>query len=692
MNMLAFRHRYVNYIALCVLLVFAVSARYSVAVQNVTIQPGTITYGDDVILAFEFEQAYQVADCWVYLDVNQSETVDPFDLFLLRDKFWDNDGCDEDPVNYQYARILDSQELYHIPGQLIAKVEDGGSTGYAALTINPLSSFTSISGTVTRPANTENLIALFFLTEGVNDPETYFTALTDASGDFTIHIADDFTGLPGALFVLDYMDFMPKWTKSDMEIMTVTGHIKGQDVQLNPATAWVYGRVEDEAGLPLLDGYSICAKMDDQAESGVCDNGWYHIGLVDGEWNIEGEISQLHYDFMVGQEEAALVSGDSIRIDLVFYSTNSTISGTVYLDEQPYSRTPVVADYDGGFSVGRSDNNGEYEIYVSNRISGYNIYIDNDKIPAGYYVQEKYEDVTPGASNIDFHLVSISGGISGTLSVEQGDPVPDYAEFMVWGEMRESGVSYSVEVFTDGTYELRMPEGVYDIRLKQPWPPACGEYGYCWIPPSHDSVLVYPIIESGFDFELNYAHARIEGELSGLSQAQELMIYGWEGTTQVECRVADLIRQDFTYELRLCEGTWHLIPPEVESYNVQPQSYTVVVEDKDTLFTGCDFEYTPLWVSPEPSDPVASEFQLGACFPNPFNASVVVTYKIPEAGMVTMIACNVLGQRVAEVFNRIVSAGVHEITWTPEDLAAGIYFLELTWKGEVQIAKVMYVR
>jgi hypothetical protein len=151
-----------------------------------------------------------------------------------------------------------------------------------------------------------------------------------------------------------------------------------------------------------------------------------------------------------------------------------------------------------------------------------------------------------------------------------------------------------------------------------------------------------------------------------------------------------MVEENFSYQMGLCDGEWHLIPPEVEGYTVEPSWYTVNVTEDDTLFAGYDFTYTPLAVQPDQSDPVASEFQIGACYPNPFNSAVVITYKIPTQGIVMLNAYNVLGQKVAEVFRGQMPSGVHHITWEPEDLATGVYFLELNWQGEVRVAKVMY--
>ena len=128
-------------------------------VQNVTITPSTIPFGDDITLSFEFDPGYQIADCWIYLDINQSGTVDPSDPMLSRKRFEDNDGWDENPSTGHYTRVFSHREFFAIPAQYVVLVEDDSSSDTGTFTINPVSSGTSLSGTVTQPANTENLVA-----------------------------------------------------------------------------------------------------------------------------------------------------------------------------------------------------------------------------------------------------------------------------------------------------------------------------------------------------------------------------------------------------------------------------------------------------------------------------------------------------------------------------------------------------
>ncbi len=64
--------------------------------------------------------------------------------------------------------------------------------------------------------------------------------------------------------------------------------------------------------------------------------------------------------------------------------------------------------------------------------------------------------------------------------------------------------------------------------------------------------------------------------------------------------------------------------------------------------------------------------------PNPFNASVSITYQLPEADHVKIEVYNILGRKVASLLNREMEAGRHSVRWDAADMASGVYFYKLT--------------
>jgi len=93
------------------------------------------------------------------------------------------------------------------------------------------------------------------------------------------------------------------------------------------------------------------------------------------------------------------------------------------------------------------------------------------------------------------------------------------------------------------------------------------------------------------------------------------------------------------------------------------------------------------------SDLIASEFELSASYPNPFNPSTTFTVTLPASGVLTLSVYNVLGQQVAELADERYLVGKHLFTFDASELASGLYFIHAVTPGEHELVrKVMLVR
>ena len=79
--------------------------------------------------------------------------------------------------------------------------------------------------------------------------------------------------------------------------------------------------------------------------------------------------------------------------------------------------------------------------------------------------------------------------------------------------------------------------------------------------------------------------------------------------------------------------------------------------------------------------PLPTEFAVNV-YPNPFNPSTTISYDLPEAGAVTVVIYDVLGQQVRRLVSQVASAGRYSIQWDARDnqgrgVASGVYIAKV---------------
>lgn len=84
-------------------------------------------------------------------------------------------------------------------------------------------------------------------------------------------------------------------------------------------------------------------------------------------------------------------------------------------------------------------------------------------------------------------------------------------------------------------------------------------------------------------------------------------------------------------------------------------------------------------------------------YPNPFNPSTVITYSVPENVHVKIEIYNVLGQKVASLFDQEQAAGTHSVVWNTEanrgsSMSSGIYMLKMQAGSFSQVKKMVLAK
>jgi len=90
--------------------------------------------------------------------------------------------------------------------------------------------------------------------------------------------------------------------------------------------------------------------------------------------------------------------------------------------------------------------------------------------------------------------------------------------------------------------------------------------------------------------------------------------------------------------------------------------------------------------------PVSDGFHLFQNYPNPYNASTQIRYRIPESGAVSLRIYDMAGYEVAELVDEQQAAGEYSILFQMEELPSGLYFYQLKSCGNMQIRKMVLIK
>ena len=74
-------------------------------------------------------------------------------------------------------------------------------------------------------------------------------------------------------------------------------------------------------------------------------------------------------------------------------------------------------------------------------------------------------------------------------------------------------------------------------------------------------------------------------------------------------------------------------------------------------------------------------YQLYPAFPNPFNPSTTISYRIPENADIKLYIYNIRGERILELVNGNQTAGEYQIDFDGSHWGSGVYFYELNAKS-----------
>ncbi len=92
------------------------------------------------------------------------------------------------------------------------------------------------------------------------------------------------------------------------------------------------------------------------------------------------------------------------------------------------------------------------------------------------------------------------------------------------------------------------------------------------------------------------------------------------------------------------------------------------------------------------SDEVPSQTRLHSNYPNPFNPTTTLGFDLAVSGRVRLEVYNVLGQRVATLFEGQQAGGSYRIAFEASSLPSGLYYAVLRTEQGMHTRKMMLVK
>lgn len=175
-----------------------------------------------------------------------------------------------------------------------------------------------------------------------------------------------------------------------------------------------------------------------------------------------------------------------------------------------------------------------------------------------------------------------------------------------------------------------------------------------------------------------------------ISVSGDTVAVGWFGRADTsDTYGAILVRRTYDFG-----QSWE--PAEIVTEREENGEFPEITIDGETIhliYKAPDGLYYRRW---EPETGVDDEIEKPEVvsilrnYPNPFNASTKLTYALSEFAGITISIYNIVGQRVATIFEGTQEAGEHSVTWVANDFPSGVYFARLkTPKGSQSIKMVL---
>jgi hypothetical protein len=79
-------------------------------------------------------------------------------------------------------------------------------------------------------------------------------------------------------------------------------------------------------------------------------------------------------------------------------------------------------------------------------------------------------------------------------------------------------------------------------------------------------------------------------------------------------------------------------------------------------------------------------------YPNPFNPSTTISFSVPFAQKVELTVYDIMGRKVATLFNSVAHAGITNVNFNAAKLASGVYIYSIKTNTKTMTKKLMLLK
>ncbi|MDP2209636.1 MAG: T9SS type A sorting domain-containing protein [Bacteroidota bacterium] len=631
-----------------------------------------------------------------WLDVNENGITDAGDFPVGSENFTDNAINDLDPT----------------PGVIIGFIETGGQMSSMQVIAIANEGLTSATGIVVfnNPPATFSLSGVIYSTAGGVVPGAWVWAIDGMNqiGDVADHTGSYFIPLEAGNYSIHIEDMSGAHSSFDTSI-TIAGNTI-QNFYLKPLTSYIRGYVRDELSNPIANVRLYRENSSGMGEVLTDQNGEYKMMVPAGSSRIGLNSDDLlptymspnSHSYTIGENDS--IVNNSIS-NFTCYRTNSTITGAVRVNGNLPTKSYLIggwADYIQSYSQAISNpTTGNYTLPVYSSTFPQTFYgvnlgdWDRDyPFPPGAYVDTSYGGLLPGASNINFNLVSAETSFVepflGNWNPPSYNMWINYIYNQPWGPngmvlcindrlniiaSSQSGTS-GLGVISKKPFQLINREYRVYIDHTQLGPNNTAHIllsnRHIWQLPSNNDnwlQLSYSKQSGTGGWKLQQS---IDQNISTLWQSPDLtgghILFQFNNDASIlTLKIDGVVKYSGSWGQHFSIAYIHLF-----QFNDYPNTPTPVYFDE--LFVGAVGSTGVREIGGE----LPQEFNLEQNYPNPFNPATTINFQLPISSTVSLKVYNVLGQGVADLLNGELNAGKYEIAFDASKLSSGIYYYRLT--------------